>query len=53
MSIPILSNKPNLPEELKNTIDKLDIVSSLILMGILLDHCLKLCGLHKAKKNDT
>lgn len=50
MSIPILSKKPNINQELKDNLSKLDIVSSLIVMGILLDHCLKLCGLNKATK---
>jgi hypothetical protein len=48
MDIPIISNKPKvLPKELREAIDKLDLVSSLMLMGILLEHSLNLCGLHK------
>lgn len=44
-----LSNKPNINKQLLEVVDKLDMVSSLILMGILLDHSLKLCGLEKSK----
>lgn len=45
MNIPILSNKPRVPKELLEALGKLDIVSTLILMGFLLDHALKLLGL--------
>lgn len=48
--IPILSKKPSLPKELQDTVSKLDIVSSLLLMGLLLDHALQLCGLQKKAK---
>lgn len=37
--------KPIVPDQLKKVINRLDLKSTLLLMGILLDHSLKLQGL--------
>lgn len=51
MNIPILSNKPKmLPKELEESISKLDIISSLMLIGLLLEHTLRLHGLQPKGK---
>lgn len=39
--------KPIIPDQLKKVINRLDLKSTLLLMGILLDHSLKLQGLEE------
>lgn len=42
--------KPRIDPKLTATVEKLDYLSTLLLMGILLDHALKLGGLQPEKK---